>query len=54
MKNALIIIFLLLIVGGVVLYILKEKKKGTKCIGCPYAEECSKKACCKSEKERDK
>ena len=23
-------------------YIIKEKKKGTKCIGCPYAGSCTK------------
>lgn len=23
-------------------YIYKEKKKGSKCIGCPYCESCSK------------
>lgn len=32
-------------------YIYKEKKKGTACIGCPYADSCQKKQhmkdCCK-------
>jgi len=32
-------------------YIYKEKKKGTACIGCPYAGNCQKKQqmkdCCK-------
>ena len=23
-------------------YIVKEKKKGNKCIGCPYAESCER------------
>ncbi len=23
-------------------YIVKEKKKGNKCIGCPYAESCGR------------
>ena len=29
-----------LIVGLAVFYILRAKKKGQKCIGCPYAKDC--------------
>ena len=29
-----------LIVGGAVLYIISAKKKGKKCIGCPYSSSC--------------
>ena len=36
---------LLLLVGAAVAYIIKEKKKGTKCIGCPNAGTCGKKTC---------
>ena len=35
-------IILLVVVGGAVYYIYKEKKKGTKCIGCPMAGNCAK------------
>jgi hypothetical protein len=31
-----------LIVGAAIYYIYKEKKKGTKCIGCPMAGNCAK------------
>lgn len=41
MENAIVIVILLLLVGGAIWYIVKEKKKGTKCIGCPYAKSCS-------------
>ncbi len=34
-----------LIIILVMTYIVKEKKKGTKCIGCPYAGDCSQKQC---------
>ena len=34
------IIALILIVFFAVRYIVKQKKKGVKCIGCPYAENC--------------
>lgn len=30
-----------LLVGGALFYIIKERKKGVKCIGCPYAKNCS-------------
>lgn len=33
--------FIVVLVGAAVLYIRKEKKKGTRCIGCPSAGECS-------------
>ena len=29
-----------LIVGLAVFYIIRAKKKGQKCIGCPYAKNC--------------
>lgn len=32
---------ILLILGSVFWYIRKAKKKGIKCIGCPYRESCS-------------
>ena len=34
------IIALILIVFFAVRYIYKEKKKGNKCLGCPYAGSC--------------
>ena len=30
-------------VGAAVAYIVKEKKRGVTCIGCPHAGECAKK-----------
>ena len=34
------IIVIVLIVGLALLYVIKAKKKGQKCIGCPYAKTC--------------
>lgn len=31
---------LLVIIGGAVVYIIKQKKKGVNCIGCPMAGNC--------------
>lgn len=45
MINVIIISVIALIIFGASFYIIREKKKGKKCIGCPYSGECSKKNC---------
>ncbi|MGN0496068.1 MAG: FeoB-associated Cys-rich membrane protein [Lachnospiraceae bacterium] len=45
MVNFIIIGILIIIVGGAIIYIVKEKKKGTKCIGCPVSGCCNKNGC---------
>ena len=45
MENIIIIAILAVIVGGAVGYIVKSKRSGKKCIGCPYADSCGKKDC---------
>lgn len=39
------VIFIILIIGGAGVYILKAKKRGQKCIGCPYSKQCGDKCC---------
>ena len=39
--NLIIVAVVLIVLGGVVFYIVREKKKGSKCIGCPHARECA-------------
>ena len=46
MKDFIIIAVILLIVIGIVAYLIRAKKRGEKCIGCPYAKECSSKCNC--------
>ena len=36
---------LLLVIGLVIFYIVREKKKGAVCIGCPHAGTCQKHKC---------
>ncbi len=56
------IIVSVLIIGGAVLYIIKAKKSGKKCIGCPDGASCTScrscnGACCgcgKSEQDSEK
>ncbi len=40
-----IIPIIVIIVGGAIFYIVRSKKRGKKCIGCPYANCCSDKNC---------
>ena len=37
---------IVLIVGGAVAYIIKAKRSGQKCIGCPDSKTCSSGGCC--------
>lgn len=36
----------LLIVGGALFYVVRAKRRGVKCIGCPHAKECASCKCC--------
>ena len=44
MENFVVIAILVLLVGAAIGYIIKEKKKGVRCVGCPCAGECASKA----------
>ncbi len=44
MENIILIAILILIVGVAIAYLIRAKKRGVKCVGCPYAEECAKKS----------
>ena len=41
MESIILAAVLLLILGLAALYVVREKKKGVKCIGCPHARECA-------------
>ncbi len=38
--NIILAVFIVAIVVGVIIYIVSEKKKGVKCIGCPSSKTC--------------
>ena len=52
MANIIAITIILIIIGGALAYIIKAKKSGKKCIGCPNSCSCSakndsdSKSCC--------
>ena len=41
MVNVIAILVLALIVGAAAGHVYKAKKRGQKCIGCPYAQKCA-------------
>ena len=41
MENIIIILIVLAIVIGITVYLYKAKKRGQKCIGCPYGKNCN-------------
>ena len=42
LATILAVLALALIVTLAVVYVVREKKRGVKCIGCPYADSCEK------------
>lgn len=44
MANFITVAIIAIIVAAAISYIVKEKKKGTRCIGCPSAGTCASKA----------
>ncbi len=45
MENVILILVLALILGAAALYVYKAKKRGDKCVGCPYSKQCGKNGC---------
>lgn len=46
MMNFLLALCILLPVGAVILFLIREKRRGRHCIGCPYAASCGKNKSC--------
>ena len=42
MLDLIIILILAVIAGGIVFYLVREKKRGVTCVGCPHAKACAK------------
>ena len=52
-ETIIVIVILALIIGGATAYVIRSKKKGVHCIGCPHAKTCSKSgscSCCNKDK----
>ena len=40
MKNVIIVLILTAVAAGIIWYLVRAKKRGETCIGCPYAKQC--------------
>ena len=40
MENWIIALILVAVVAAIVVYLVRAKKRGEKCIGCPYCKQC--------------
>ena len=40
MENYIIVVVLVLILGAALIYLIRAKRRGQKCVGCPYAKQC--------------
>ena len=50
--NVIAIAIIAAVVGLAAAYIIKAKKAGKKCIGCPYADSCGKRCNCKCDSDK--
>ena len=42
MVDIILIVLLVGIAAGVIVYLIREKKRGAVCVGCPHAKQCAK------------
>lgn len=42
MEDILVLIILVVVLATAIIYVVRAKKKGVKCVGCPNAKNCSK------------
>ena len=52
MEDIIIILILLAIAAAIVWYLLRARKRGEKCVGCPYAKQCKNKNDCPSKNKK--
>lgn len=50
-ESILAIVLIALVVGGALTYVILAKKRGQKCIGCPYAKSCGGACGCSAPKD---
>lgn len=41
MENYIVAGILVVIIAGIIIYLVRQKKKGVKCIGCPHGKQCT-------------
>ncbi len=51
--DVIVTIILIAIIGGALAYIIKAKKNGQKCIGCPSSKQCGGSCNCKKQEDKE-
>ncbi len=46
MKDIIVALIIIAIAAAIITYIVRAKKRGEKCIGCPYAKQCGNRCGC--------
>ncbi len=44
MKDLIIVAIIIVIIALALIYVIRQKKQGATCIGCPYAKDCAQKS----------
>ena len=52
MENVIVVLLLVAIAAGIIWYLLRAKKRGEHCVGCPYAKQCGSKCSCSGNTNR--
>ena len=53
-EDIIVIVIAVAIAVGIIVYLVKAKKRGEKCVGCPYSKQCPSKTKCTSNHTKDK
>lgn len=40
MENVIVVLILVVIAASIICYLIRAKRRGETCIGCPYAKQC--------------
>ncbi len=51
MSDYIILGIIIVIIAAAIIYVIKQKKSGAKCIGCPHGSKCSSCGCGCNEKQ---
>lgn len=52
MKTILLAGIVIVLIGTIIFYLIRERKKGRKCVGCPYAKQCGSHGHCNGASSR--
>ena len=54
MENIIVVLILVAIATSIICYLIRAKKRGEKCFGCPYVKQCDSKCNSSYSRNNDK